>query len=359
MTEQALPKICVILGAGASYDVRNEGFSFLNRGLQPPFAQQLFDLEQRGEFRSIIGDYEGAVVLAQELASRSRSSDFNLEKELRILSEHTSQLVKNHYKHIPPYLRDLLLVCSYEYTSYPSCYVRLVKTLMADEPSEVLFLVLNYDDLLEQALYRFTEGALRFESLDDYVRPGRSVKVVKLHGSINWFKPIGAASVNWKAMVKESDVLAKSPDSEVRVATKLGKSDQRRTHEMVLDRQRVYPVLTAPLAGKGATAAVCPEAHLLTAREFIVDCERFLIIGASGQDDDLLALLHESAKTRRPLVNFVSGNEGEGQKVWQRFVERVGEFGSVTTRAGQLAFDGGFQAYVASNELIKFLQTSL
>ena len=126
--------------------------------------------------------------------------------------------LREHYKHVPPYLRDLLMMCSYEYTPYPSSYIQLVQALLAEKPSDVLFIVLNYDDLLEQALYRFTGGEIRFESLDDYVRADRPVKLVKLHGSINWFKPIGSVSGDWKSLVERSDVLARPEENTIHVA---------------------------------------------------------------------------------------------------------------------------------------------
>ena len=189
-------------------------FSTPDSGLPWPGSLELFNLENHIEFRSILAEYEGAVVLAQDLATRSLRPEFDLEKELRRIAEHPSDQVREHYKHIPPYLRDLLMTCSYQYTSYPSCYIQLVQGLLAEEPSDALFLVLNYDDMLEQALYRFSNWGIKFESLDDYISPSHSVTVIKLHGSINWFKPIGPLNADWQARVRASDVLAKTTDSQ-------------------------------------------------------------------------------------------------------------------------------------------------
>jgi hypothetical protein len=249
------PKVCVILGAGASYDVHDLGSSVLDAGLRPPLARDLFNLDLRDKFRPVLAEYEGAIVLAQRLATKSSHPDFDIEEELRRTAEHSSGLVREHYKHVPPYLRDLLTRCSYGYTSSPSCYVQLVRALLAEEPSDVLFLVLNYDDLLEQALYRFSDGAIRFGSLDDYVRADRPAKVIKLHGSINWFKAIGPLNDDWRAQVRRSDVLAKAPGT-FHVVTTNGRTNASFTYQREVSGQRVYPVLTAPLAGKGPTAIV-------------------------------------------------------------------------------------------------------
>ena len=154
IVDESRPKVCVILGAGASYDVRSAGSPVINPGLRPPLARDLFNFDQDSSFWPILAEYEGAIVLAQGLATQSTLPDFDLEKELRRISEHPDDRMQEHYKHVPPFLRDLLTMCSYEYTAYPSCYIQLVQALLAEEPSDVLFLVLNYDDMLEQALYR-------------------------------------------------------------------------------------------------------------------------------------------------------------------------------------------------------------
>ncbi len=359
MANEATRKICVILGAGASHDVRNAGSPVLNPGLQPPLARDLFDLERHSAFRPILAEYEGAVVLAQDLAARSELRDFDLEKELRRIAGHPSDQVREHYKHIPPYLRDLLMMCSYEYTSYPSCYIRLVQVLLAEHPSDVLFLVLNYDDLLEQALYQFSSGVVKFESLEDYIRPSYPVKVVKLHGSINWFKPIGPVNNDWHTYVRREDVLTKSEDRVIQVMVSHGKSDKRRTHQIEISGQRGYPILTAPLAGKGTAAMVCPDGHLAVARDFLQDCSRFLVVGCSGSDDDLLDLLKGSVRSGRPWVQFVNGSEAAGNEVRQRFSNKVGSFSSISVVDGQIAFNGGFAGYVGSDFFTRFLKASI
>ena len=323
MADHQLPKVCVVLGAGASHDVRGPGSLVVTPGLRPPLACDLFNFEKHGAFRPILAEYDGAWVLAQGLASRSLEADFDLEKELSRIAKHPRDQMRKHYKHIPPYLRDLLLMCSYQYTSYPSSYIQLVQALLDEVPSDVLFLVLNYDDLLEQALYQFTSGTTRFESLDDYIRPDRHHQVIKLHGSINWFKPIGSGSAPWKAHVAaNADLFSKCPDNEIHVTTQDGKSDPYKTYDVQIGGQRGYPLLTAPLAGKGVSAMVCPESHLASAKEFLKDCSRFLIIGSSGRDDDLLELLNESITTRSTWVQWVGGSEDrEPMRLFQTGVQ--------------------------------------
>jgi len=61
-------KACVILGAGASYDVANDGAPIRNPELRPPLARELFNMEKRREFSNVMTSYPGAKVLSSSLA---------------------------------------------------------------------------------------------------------------------------------------------------------------------------------------------------------------------------------------------------------------------------------------------------
>ena len=94
---------------------------------------------------------------------------------------------------MPPYLRDVLHKSSQSYVRTPACYLQLVEQLLAENPHEVLFLVLNYDTLLERAI-TMLRPAYVYGAAGDYVRQDRQAKVVKMHGSFNWFRDIGPSS---------------------------------------------------------------------------------------------------------------------------------------------------------------------
>lgn len=354
-------KICVIVGAGASYDVRNAGSPsgavvnnpsavIGNPELRPPLAKHLFDIQGHPAYWTYLREYEGAKVLTQGLAQQSLRGEFNLEGELRRLAEHSSPIIRQHYRHIPVYLRDLIAACSYEYTPVPSCYVTLATVLLEEQPSDVLFLTLNYDDLLEQAIGMLRPQEFLFESLDDYIRDERPAKIVKLHGSISWFKSIGPQNVDWRQQALQSDVLSRAPDNETIVSVQ-----HRRTFQIDLHGYHVYPVLTAPLAGKGIADMVCPASHLEAAREFLIDCRRFMIIGSSGVDADLSELLSTSVKrTGDRTAQFVSGSEPASKASWEAFGERTTIFSQLTVPPGEVAFRGGFVEYTDSGTALRF-----
>jgi hypothetical protein len=64
----------------------------------------------------------------------------------------------------------------------------------------------------------------------------------------------------------------------------------------LIEREWLYPVMTLPLATKTPGDAVCPQSHLETLQAFLADCEKYLVIGTSGRDADLLHILSESPR---------------------------------------------------------------
>jgi hypothetical protein len=271
MTTEALPKACVILGAGASHDVHDSGSVVRLMDWQPPLATDLFNIEQHSNYRSILRRYCGADFLTQQLAPRLKVNAFNLEAELRRLAEHPDSQTRQLYKHIPPYLRDLIWQCSRHYTARPSCYDQLVFSLLAEHPHEVLFLLLNYDDLLESALLGYNPSYV-FGSWSDYIDPNRKAKVVKLHGSINWYIVIGSENTTWRSLVDDLDISKKPPDDRLIVGR-----DIESVASTTMDGSWLYPLLTAPLAGKGHADLVCPREHIQAAQEFLQTCRKFVI----------------------------------------------------------------------------------
>lgn len=347
-----MEKACVILGAGASHDVYNGGSPLKNKDFKPPLARHLFDMENHDAYWRVMERYPGARVLTQLLAPKSRQNEFSLEQELRTLASHSDLNVATHFKQIPPYLRDLLVAASYEYTHMPGCYFQLIYELLSQHPHQLLFLVLNYDNLLEQALAQFHPRQYKFESMEDYVREEHQGKVVKIHGSIDWFKLIGSPRrASWDDTVKENDVLKKPPDNEIYVRTIV-----RPVREIEIDQNLTYPLITAPLAGKGADDMVCPSRHLETARGFLKDCNKFLIIGTSGLDDDLLSFLRTAIGVvlKPACVHVVGENVQNASATLERFRDRVDAFRFVPSNRDVSVHGNGFRRYVAEGQLRDF-----
>ncbi len=327
-------KVCVVLGAGASWDAWNEGGPSKNIQWQPPLASELFGFGRRPTFLEAAAPYPGVQVLASELGELGPRG-----------------IIKMYFRQVPLYLRDLLLKVTGGFTtsgSNPGNHVRLCLGLLKHH--RVAFLDLNYDDYLERAL-PVCDPDLAFHDLLDYVKPGRQAIVGKVHGSIHWGTPIA--------------VPPKADSAENLLPVYCGYDPLRECSELIFQPSRkftfnwrerdtgrlLYPILTAPLAGKNHTALVCPKGHLRELAAFLKDCENFLVIGTSGQDDDLLGFLRSTVSSVQGIhyVNWKGGTE-----TCKANVER--ECRAFVNAQNRVVFDDGFRAYLNSEHFQNFLR---
>ncbi|MBI4200173.1 MAG: SIR2 family protein [Chloroflexi bacterium] len=305
----------------------------------------MFDIKNHHAYFDVLSPYPGARVVADLLSPLSGSQNFDLESELRELAQDRDDRLRQHFKHVPPYLRDLLWRSSYSYVPTPGTYTQLVRRLLAEH--HVLFLTLNYDSLLEQALASF-DPKFDFSNIESYVREDRQAKVVKLHGSINWFKLIGGSDQSWEDLVRSQDVFQKTPDGNIYIYDTPGP-----LMSVLITGNRPYPILTAPLAGKGMADMVCPSTHIQAARDFLKDCRKFLMIGTSGLDRDLLGLLDECLQPWvHPTIQLVGGPDGE--EALQRFERGVKAFRRRRITPPGFLLTNKFRQYVDSGELERF-----
>ncbi len=344
-----IQKACVILGAGASYDVGGKG-SPLDASFRPPLAIDLFNIEKHGAYWNILRRYSGAKFLGQRLARKSASGIIDIERELREYAKHPNKEIREAFKHIPAYLRDLLFSVSTVYTAVPSSYVELVQTLLADYEHDVLFLTLNYDNLLEQALTLFNSSKFQFSDINQYADKSRNVKVVKIHGSINWFRRLpGGQGVDWYSIVADLDIFEQLTEGDILIADAVNT-----VRDKVLENHKLYPILTAPLAGKGLIDVVCPDSHITAAKQFMTDCNKFLIIGTSGLDEDLLELLDTTIDPMQGhLVDIVGKHKG-ATDAQSRFEKGVRAFHKMHGTTMMTIYKEGFQNYLESQEFQKF-----
>ena len=350
----SMQKVCVILGAGASYDVGGEG-SPINDSLRPPLAIDLFNIKRHRSYWNIIRQYSGAKFLGQRLARKSSSEAIDIERELKEYANHENGQIREHFKHIPAYLRDLLYSVSTGYTEVPSSYVELVQTLLADCTHEVLFLILNYDNLLEQALTLFDSATFRFSDINQYVAESQNVKVVKMHGSINWFRCMpGAGNERWDSTVANFNIFEPLPEHELII-----RDGVPEVKSIALEGHRVYPVLTAPLAGKGLSDAVCPESHINAAKEFISRCAKFLIIGTSGLDEDLLELLDKTIDPMQGLLLNIVGKDDGANDAHSRFEKGVRAFNNPRGTELLTVYKNGFANYLKRQPFQDFVRFNL
>ena len=225
---------------------------------------------------------------------------------------------------------------------------------MAKNEHEVLFLTLNYDTLLERDLLAFKRSVYSFDKIDDYINQERHAKVVKVHGSSNWFRPLHALNkrhsdgFDWTSVLDNyglrlmDNSIHIAPDS--KTLTKDLGAKNFPSMDTAWGTMPVYPVLTAPLAEKGESDLVCPEPHTKFAMNFMSKCPKFLVIGTSGNDADLFSLISRSAPQPQ-MVHFVNADLASARNLAQRYESAIENFGA---GASVHSHGSGFGDYLAS-----------
>lgn len=335
-------KVTVILGAGASAGLHNEqGPS--NSGLRPPLANELF--VARPEFREHLLKYPGAHQLQQaELGAMSSKNTFPLEEKLREYAKDPNSDIRDQFKYIPPYFRDIIRRCASGYLAgSPGAYATFLHQLLRPAAHDVLFIVLNYDTILENALNIYYGNTFPMSQFQHYIsgRASGRPMVVTMHGSTNWFQQLPDAE-DWKAALAQFDPLSSPTHA---IVWDPSEADGAQ-HSYALGGARwIYPIITAPLAGKDETQLVCPPDHLTEMVRFVRSCRKYVSIGTSGLDSDLLTLLdeHVPEHSRLHVVTL-----GDAATVTRRLTAAVAGF-RWYLQPNQ--YDGGFIQYLDEGDL--------
>jgi len=343
-----MKRAVVILGAGASFDVANSSVPTQDH-LRPPLARHLFE----PRFAGTRSNYAGAVVIGSELGELAQRGDaFDLEAHLTRYAKSPNDTTRFHFRQVPGYLRDVLMQCGNGYVPTPANYNRLVQRMLEPMDHEFLIISLNYDQLFERALATY-DASYRFDKLGDYTAYAQ-VKLIKVHGSTNWFVAMpGSERLAW---------IEAAADYEPNFRD-IGRLVIRNSNALTFDilvpadpfREnavyRAYPWLTSPIRGKTLS---CPEEHVKVMRSFLEDCHKFLIIGTSGLDDDLLLAMSESINSlEEHLVHYVDYGGTPARERFERAIPgfvQIGDEGTVRTSIK------GFSEFLNTDELETFLE---
>jgi hypothetical protein len=235
---------------------------------RPPLTSELFGARARADFWDILTQYPDALTLYTQLFPLATGGTLPLEQKLSEFATHSNVNIRRQFKQIPAYIADVLHRSSYEYRLDKGVYKRLVHALLGEGEHRVLFLLLNYDTLLEQALTEF-DSRLSFKSLDDYVAHDRHALVYKLHGSVDWAVPISGADGRWV------DRISKYPLEQLTANPVEILSDRSVFNGASNKSNFWYPMLTLPLANKSQDDFVCPQSHVLSLRTELESCKKF------------------------------------------------------------------------------------
>jgi len=370
----ARPKLAVIVGAGASYDVCPDQGPILDPRWQPPIIATIFDSPA---FDSVLARHPQADSIMSSIRTQMRSKRMTFEESLAYWMGKDDEAIKRKVLQVPIALHDYFLSVSEKYTREGINYSHLINCTVRDGV-HTAFVTFNYDTLLEQSLTKESGG--KFIDVQSYVGSADYL-LVKLHGSVGWGYP-------WIAREGFQELLHSiSGNSAALPAYRhLQHYDQSlpfvdRTQDVPLDARVLasfwslperhnsrircnadqslmmgdilcYPALALPVPEK--CEFICPPQHLEALAQFLADCENFLFIGFSARDDMFLNFLRKEVKAVRRF-GVVTG-EGEVMETVERLDEVTGLIAASEVVLGKDVFDKGFSRYM-EYEIEAFVHT--
>ena len=307
----------IILGAGASYDSleNHNSFAALRRieldDWKPPLSNDIFD---RKRFDDVLNKYVDAKILDAEVNYRVNSR-YSLEDLITDILTKDAPNDPIWYKRLMSfrlYIQDLFSVITQKYFDRRNNYYRLLSEINKHAENKACFVNFNYDLLLEKNIFD-TENMV---DVDEYVNG--SLKVIKIHGACNWFRPSGIGyesdrdfkngkeflihnaqrifvqENNGKIEVQFPKPFIKNVSSE----WKLYESINRRGFDGMVNY--FIPDIALPVNKK--RDFVCPETHIEILKKQLLIADRVVIIGWKAADKFLLDVLKSHIKNKPIFV---------------------------------------------------------
>lgn len=325
-----MPKLVVVLGAGASYDVCPDDGPINRADLRPPVLANLFSRP----FDDTLARYPSAQSIMSTVRTEMRGRGATkFEEVLRGLFDNPNGFIRRQIKSVPLALHHFFYEVSTAFTTEPINYSHLVNRTIG-QGIHTAFVTLNYDTLLETSLRKI--AGVRFSNPGAYISMPDIWLLAKLHGSADWGYPWLKAGTNGLPSIREAieqlDPPRADPDRiEVDIPLALAKADQW-----------YYPALALPVVGK--FGFVSPSSHVDALRKFVTGCQNYLFIGFSANDDDLLAFLNENVRAAR-RVRIVTGTRDDLRAVGERLLNGVPQF-RTTYLEEHHGFGDGFTEYL-------------
>ena len=274
--------LMVVLGAGASYDSSPDLFvGSADEPLRPPLADALF--LNRAPYREFRDRYPQFHEVIPELIPRPGRT---IEEALQRLQDEAgrnprrpAQLLAIRY-----YLKELLTSLSGNWlakvggvTNYTALLGQIHNHRRDDEP--VCLVTFNYDTLIESALR--AHFGLGFEGIGDYVAQRREFWLFKLHGSVDWGRPLTSSPAAGR--------FRGSPAEMIQHAGKVGISNEVLTEAMYRGSPLLYPAIAIPVLSKDTFE--CPADHVHQLTSLIPRISKVLTIGWRGTESHFIRLL--------------------------------------------------------------------
>jgi len=302
--------LMVIFGAGASWDSANFPVDQSTEVWRPPVGRGLFaNNDYYGRF---VDRYEPMRKVVHRF--RSAKDSPTLEAELEALQDRSkgraqtrAQLIALRY-----YLQRVISGTTQEWSNRLhgiTNYVGLLEDIDAfwtdarkDQP--VICVTFNYDRLLDGA---FGQIGVMIESLESYIEHPQ-YKVVKPHGSVNWFHHVPVPNKNLHNYYHQ--LLPALASEELKASEEFFVAPELSDIEDI----EGIPALSIPVAKK--TVFEMPPQHLEVLKAAIPQVTHLLIIGWRGNEQHFVDMLRALPRGRLRLKSLVvSGSLQSAKKV--------------------------------------------
>ena len=295
----------IILGAGASYDFIPK---HSQRGSVPimPMTNNLVDGDQLNY--TLATRYPAVKNAMSRISSMIKNADgdviMSFEDAVQDITD-TDQIVALRY-----YLSDLFQTLSNDQhwsQQLVNNYQSLIGHIIEGKAKGACVVTFNYDTLFEN---QFSDGT--FREMNDYISSGRPIKLIKVHGSSDWFY---LQQKNQYVYHDTSDNTAynfsrKQPNYKTphfhtkRILEDCG--TQSEDHHWI-------PALALPVSG--TKDFVCPDNHIEYLKSVLDKVSRVLIIGWKAGDAHILKLMQERANRPNVLFTIVSGSKEDCEQI--------------------------------------------
>ena len=306
----------VIFGAGASYDCIksfNKGFGEdRQRDYRPPLTRDLFQLIPW--YEKLQGQYPGVRALLSKLNGVSDVEAY-LQEKWAFAERHDDKVLGATLINMQFYLQMVLHTCSREYLKAgPTNYDDLVQSAheyatRSKEP--VLMVSFNYDLFLEDAIRKWYHRLSDHLSIEEYI--SSPIKLIKPHGSCNWYRPLRKGFIAGKGRVSQllynSNIGLKEITSAIDgdfVAFK-GTKDVEAQYPLYQERM-LYPQIIIPLKTKDDL--VLPTKHHACLVDCLKQTTQLLVIGWKAQEERFLSLMEEHLGGREVKIDLVCRSSG-------------------------------------------------
>jgi hypothetical protein len=152
---------------------------------KPPLCNELFGL--REEFNPILNNYKGARSLRSEILTYTDIESY-FQKKWNFANDYNDLQLINNLINIQYYLSELFCKISINYSNAGPSNIDVIVTKAHEysikKRKNIVFVTFNYDTLIEDSFYRVLDR--KISSINDYINT--DLKLIKCHGSCNWFK---------------------------------------------------------------------------------------------------------------------------------------------------------------------------